>query len=502
MALRLNIIANYVGQGWTAVMGLAFVPLYIKYLGMEAYGLIGLFAVMQAWLTLFDMGMTPTLNREMARFSAGVHSAQSIHNLLRSLEIIAFLIAVFIALSVWGASGYLATDWLKAEKLSIAVVAQGLSIIGMVVALRFVESIYRSSLFGLQRQVWYNVVNAANATLRNVGAVLVLVWLSPTVQAFFLWQAATSLISVISLAIGVHRALPSPPLTPRFTFAALADVWKFAGGMMLVTFLAILLTQIDKVLLSRLLTLEAFGYYTLAATVAGVLYLAIGPITTALSPQLVELSTQKDQTALVSLYHQGAQLVTILIVPAVMLLSFYSKSVLFMWSGNISLAENTSQILSIFVLGVFLNGLMHMPAQLQLAYGWVGLGIKTNIVAVVALVPAIFIVVPRYGAVGAAWIWVVLNAGYVLITIQFMHRRLLAREKWRWYFADVFLPSSGSIGIMLLAKLFEPTSYLNRWNDFFFLLVVGTLALVSSTMLADRIRSKLLTFMKPRLAIR
>ena len=67
--LKRNLIANYLGQGWAALMGLAFIPLYIKYLGIEAYGLIGLFALLQAWLSLLDMGMTPTLGREMARFT-------------------------------------------------------------------------------------------------------------------------------------------------------------------------------------------------------------------------------------------------------------------------------------------------------------------------------------------------------------------------------------------------------------------------------------------------
>ena len=57
--LKRNLVANYLGQSWSAVMGLAFIPLYIHYLGMEAFGLIGLFAVMQAWLTLLDAGMTP-----------------------------------------------------------------------------------------------------------------------------------------------------------------------------------------------------------------------------------------------------------------------------------------------------------------------------------------------------------------------------------------------------------------------------------------------------------
>ena len=185
MSLRRNVIANYLGQGWAAAMGLAFVPLYIRYLGMEAYGLIGLFALMQAWLGLLDMGMTPTLGREMARFTAGARSAQSIRNLLRSLEIVCFSVAIAIGIVVWAASGWLASDWLKADRLSAGVVQSAIAVMALVIALRFVEALYRGALFGLQRQVWFNAVNAAIATLRGVGAIVVLAGISTTLEAFF-----------------------------------------------------------------------------------------------------------------------------------------------------------------------------------------------------------------------------------------------------------------------------------------------------------------------------
>ena len=64
-------IANYLGQGWAALMGIAFVPLYVKVLGVESYGLVGVFAVLQASLMLLDLGLTPTLSREMARLRTG-----------------------------------------------------------------------------------------------------------------------------------------------------------------------------------------------------------------------------------------------------------------------------------------------------------------------------------------------------------------------------------------------------------------------------------------------
>lgn len=474
-------------------MGLAFVPIYIRYLGMESYGLIGLFAVIQAWVALLDMGMSPTLNREMARFTVGGHNSQSINDLLRSLEIICFAIAAVIALGVWSASDYLASSWLRADKLPTPLVAQALSIMAIVLALRFVEGIYRGSLFGLQRQVWYNAANAVLATIRHTGAVAVLVWLSPTVHAFFLWQAVVSVLSASVLAVGVHWALPKPQRSPKFSLESIASIWKFARGMLGITFLAVLLTQVDKILLSRLLSLESFGYYTLAATVAGVMYLVVGPITSAIYPRMVELSTKDNESTLIAVYHQGAQIVSTLIAPVAMLLCFFAGGVIFMWSGNTHLAENTAPILSALALGTFLNVLMWTPYQCQLAHGWTSLALMTNFVAVIILIPTIFYVVPRFGALGAAWLWVALNLGYVLIAIQVMHRRLIRKEKWRWYVNDLIQPVVGALAVIVIARQLQPKDYQDRWDWFAFLSITGSLALTASAVLADRIRPQLLT---------
>ncbi len=61
--------ATLLGNAWMALMGLVFVPLYIKFLGIESYGLIGFFAMLQVMTGLLDMGFSSTLNSEMARLS-------------------------------------------------------------------------------------------------------------------------------------------------------------------------------------------------------------------------------------------------------------------------------------------------------------------------------------------------------------------------------------------------------------------------------------------------
>ncbi|WP_276573964.1 oligosaccharide flippase family protein [Vibrio cincinnatiensis] len=70
--LRKNIIANYASQLYSAGIGILILPLYIKYMGEEAYGLVVFFTMLQPWFALLDLGLTPTIARETARYHGGL----------------------------------------------------------------------------------------------------------------------------------------------------------------------------------------------------------------------------------------------------------------------------------------------------------------------------------------------------------------------------------------------------------------------------------------------
>lgn len=491
MSIKRNIIANYFGQGWTALMNIAFVPTYIDYLGVEAYGLIGFFVTLQTCLTLLDMGMAPTLNRETALYTSGTRSLESFGNLLRTIEILCFAVVGLIALTIHAVSAQIASSWIQRNQLSIATVTNSLSIMGLVISLRLGEGIYRSALLGLQKQVWFNAMSAAFATLRYGGVVAVLAWISPTIEAFFIWQVIVSFGSLIALAISVYQALPRSSIRSKFSRESLQGIWRFAGGMMGISVLSLLLTQLDKLLLSRFVALEDFGYYTLAAMVAATIYLVIGPVTQAVYPRLVQLCASGNRSGLTSLYHDSAQWVTVITAPVLVLLSLHAESVLFVWSGNLELARNVAPVLTILSVGAFLNGLMHMPYQLQLSHGWVGFALRVNIVAVTCMVPAILWSVSRYGTLGAAYCWLVLNAGYALVAIQFMHRRLLSQEKWQWYFHDVLFPIAGAFSCAVALLPFRPDTMMDRMGWLIYLLATGALTLLAAGALSNAVRGRI-----------
>lgn len=456
MSLKKNTIANYLGQGWTALMGLAFIPVYIRYMGIEAWGLVGLMSMLQAWLTLLDMGLTPTLSREMARFQAGAHSAQSIRDLLRSLEVIYGGVAIAVVVIVWLIAPWMSVHWLSAAQLSPASVAQAIGIMGLVLAARMVEQIYRGAIQGLQRQVWLNGAQSVMATLRWAGAVGVLAWVDSSIEAFFLWQGLVSLLTMAILVRQTYHWLPRRVHPARFDLAAIVRIRSFAGGMAATTLLALMLTQVDKLLLSKLVSLEDFGYYTLAASAAGALYFLVAPMVNAVSPHLTELVAKSEQEMLVDTYHRASQWLAAVLIPAALMMVVFAEPLLQVWTGNASLAQQAAPLLALLAMGTLCNGFMHVPYTTQLAHGWTGFAVRVNVVAVCFIVPAILWAVPRFGAIGAAWAWLALNAGYVLISMHFMHRRLLPSEKWRWYRDAVFKPLAiGSITVLALRQWVE-----------------------------------------------
>ncbi len=421
-------------------MGIVFTPLYVHYLGIEAYGLIGVFTMLQTWLFLLDMGITPTLSREMARFDAGAYDSQKIRNFVRSLEIIYIFIAITVLIGLLLVSDWITINWLQIETLNASVVANALSLSGVFIVLRWFSGLYRGAIMGLQQQVWLNYTSALFATVRGLGAVGVLAWISPTVFAFLIFQSVLAAIEAIVLAVKMHFLLPKSDKPSYFSIDSLQHVWKFAAGMSANSLQALLLTQVDKLLLSKLLPIAEFGYYNLAITLAGGLYILMGAITNAAYPQFVLLIERGDSQTLIKTYHKLSQMLSMVVAPTAIVLAFYSENVLLLWMNNESTAKAVAPLVSLLVVGYLLNGMLQIPYFLQLAYGWTKLNLTTNFISILILVPAVYITVPIYGVKATPIIWIILNIVYIVVTIPIMHSRLLPNEMWSWYQKDIVLP--------------------------------------------------------------
>ena len=446
-SLKQNIAANFGGTLWQALMGLVFVPLYIKFMGIESYGLIGIFSTLQITLGLLDLGLGSTLTRGMARLSALPDKEQEMRNLIRTLETIYWSVAVIVGISVVATSPFIAHHWVKAGELSPGTVEQALFIMGFLMVFQMPIGFYSGGLLGLQKQVLLNVINVCMSTLRGGGAVLVLWLVSPTIQAFFLWQIAVSVLHAFTMALSLWRSVPPSAERSAFEKRLVRESWRFAAGMSGISVFSTILTQLDKVILSKVLSLEMFGYYMLASVVAGSLARLFTPVFFSIYPRFIQLASLNDLDGLARLYHKCSQFMAVLILPVAVIVALYSYDLILLWTQNQETAERTHLLVSILISGTAINGIMNPPYALQLAFGWTKLSFFKTLVAVILVVPLIIYMTGRYGAAGAAVSWLVLNVGMLLVEIPIMHRRLLRKEQWRWYFQDVTVPLAAACAV-------------------------------------------------------
>ncbi len=485
--IRKNIAANYAGSFWTAVMSVIFIPLYIKFMGIESFALVGVFVSMRAAFNIFDIGLSASMTREMARLSAVDPTGHERRDLARTLEIIYWIVALLLGLIVVVLAGPIADYWVKPEHLDPSVVKQAIMITGAVVALQWPVSFYSGGLRGLDCQVTLNVITCAGSTLRGLGSVAVLWLISPTIQAYFLFQIAASAVHTFCLAGAFWLSLPGRNTPAGFSLAHLKRIWRFSAGMTGISVTGMLLTQTDKIILSRMLPLKLFGYYTLAWTVSATLLRIIDPVDAGVYPTLTRLAAQRNERELSDMYHKSTQMEVVLLVPAALALIFFGQSILSVWSGNAELAQRTALILSILAIGTCLNGLVHIPYLTQLAYGWTSLAFYQQIVSVIVLIPLMVMLTHAYQGTGAAYVWVIFNAGYLLAAIQVMHKRILPGAKREWYVYDVGIPTAGALVVAFAGWMIMPP-HLGTLSLVLYLGVVSGLCLVAAVCAAPMAR--------------
>ncbi len=498
--IRQNIIANLAGSGWVALMSFAFIPFYIHFMGIESYGLVGFYMTLQAVLFLLDLGLTATVSRELARLSAEADAAMRMRTLVRTLELVYLGISGVIIVAAIALSGWLAETWIQAETLSTEQVAEAVMLMGFIVAARMPFGFYSGGLMGMQRQVSVNIVKAAVETLRNGGVVLVLWLLSPDITAFFLWQAGVSVFGTYVMAVVLWKSIPKSSVKPVFSRRVLQQLWRFAAGMSGIVLVSILLMQMDKIVLSKMLPLDVFGYYALASVVAMSLYFVITPIVAAFSPKLTQLVAIGNQEELVFRYHQGCQLMSVMIFPVAVTMALFSFEILSLWTQNKEIAEHTYQILSILVIGTVLNGVMNFPYALQIAYAWTKLAFWLNVAMLLLLLPLLIMMTREFGIVGAASVWLILNAVYVLVGIYLMHRRLIPDEKWRWYVQDLSLPLFAVLLVAVTGRLMIVET-MSPMSMFFSILVVLLLSFIAAALASPLARERIFSAVKQRYAL-
>lgn len=441
--IRQNVVANFASNLWIPLLGLISAPLYKNALGVEGFAFFGIFILLQAFSVPLHSGLRITLSRELARHSVGEDSSQVMADLTHTLEAVFWGLALVLTLLVIASSPLLARYWVKAEHLTQTETMHTLMVMGFALGLQWPVNLYAGGLIGLQRQVLLSTINILLYTLRYAGALPILWYVSSDLMTFFAWQAASGIVHSALLRMLLWKALPPPKRRPAFNWKHLHKLRRFMGGITGITLIGLLLTHMDKIILSNqyFLELKYFGYYSLAALAASSVRRVILPVRTALEPRFVQLGTSRNQDELSRIYHRGCQFITVMIMAPVITGAVFSRELLIVWTDDPAVVENARTVLVLLLLYAGISGLLSLPMGLMLSQGHTRVPFLTNCVLLILQPAVMLFAVLEFKAAGAAGALLAVTSLKVVIILPIVHRLFMPGEHLRWLIQDVLFPS-------------------------------------------------------------
>ena len=492
-----NLIANYIGKFFGVLSTFIFVPLYIKYLGFESYSVISFTLIIAGIVAIIDAGLTATLLREFARQDTSAIEKQKIYE---TLQIVFILLAIFSILILYTLSFSLANlmqvKAFNKEELSLIIKIASTDLICQLL-FRF----YLGGLNGKEKQISANLMLVAWGIIRNA-LVIILISKIQSLTLFFIWQLCVSFIFVILSKFILDKEVYNQfKLKLKFNKNSFNNVKSFTGGLLLISLVSAVSSQTDRILITKLLNIEILGYYTLAISLASILIVFISPISTAILPKLTEYHSLQYEKELKDTFNTFNLIISILVFSISSNLVFYAKDILYVWTNNKHISEESYHYVPFVAMGYAFIVLQTMYYQVGLAKGYIRLNNILGVINIILIIPVYYISGSLWSVKGICVSFVVIQISNFLIYAYFMNKKMI-KENFlkKLIIKDFFTPFLLTMFFVYL--MFQFFSLIPE-NRFYILVYIGfsnlfAIFLTSFIMLPHDVRMKIIFSLKSR----
>lgn len=425
MYVRRNIIANYFGRAYSIAAVYLFLPFYVKILGVEAFGVIAVYTTLLTLSGLADVGLSATFAREAARSK----NKKKLLDLMSTIERVLYLSVGLIALIIFASAEAITTRWLNiGGQIDEQTIIWSFRLMALMIIPQLGISLYSAGLIGLQKQVKANVVQSLFITARSGLVVLVILW-RPELHLFFIWQLVATFAFALVIRIVLVKELGFPAWRLGvFDYNGLKANMVFAGGMLWISIISSINTQIDKLLVSKLFSLTDFGYYTLAGSLAQVPVALATPIAVAFYPLVTAHVANRDKGKERLAFETYGQWIAFTGALGAFGVALFAPQLLALWLQEPALPPVVAKISSMLAIGSLFLSLATPAYYLGLAHGQSGLIAILVTGTALLSVPLMILTVQTFGLLGATFPWLVLNLINFLVVTTLVVGRHLGRR--------------------------------------------------------------------------
>lgn len=401
------------------MLSLLLVPFYIHYLGLEAYGLVGFFVLIETLIGIFSKSIGVTFQREIARRDVDSEGRRTFRRLIRTFEIVYWGVGLGAALALVAFSGLLAKDWINVNSLPLPVVKMTLMLVALRIGLVMPKILYSASFLGTRKQAFGSMLETSTVLASAVGQVIV-VGLTKSIVGFMTVQVAAATLNLLLFRFFMTKRV-LPPLEfsepARFDIQELRNLRSFALNMMWANGIGIILLQMDRFFISKILPLAELGIYNIATAGGRLLNIFIGPILIAIYPTTCQIAMTNEKSNLNSHIERNLKITLVIGTAVAVPLCFFSREVLLIWIRKPEIVEMAHSIITTYTIGALIFSYANVFYLAQKAMGKLIFMSASNGVALLWYPFVMNYLLRQFGLIGAAWANVLYSAIELLVGI-------------------------------------------------------------------------------------
>ena len=420
--LTRNTALNLIGQGTPLLAAIFAIPLLIRGMGTDRFGVLTLVWMVIGYFSLFDLGLGRALTKLVAE-KLGAGQEDEIPILVWTSLFLMLLAGLLGAVAVG-----LLSPWLVQSVLKIPIAIQNETLHAFyVLALSIPVVISTAGLRGLleahQRFDLCNAVRIPMGIFTFLGPLLVLPFsqsLLPIVAVLVMGR----LIALLVHLLLCFSVMPSLRRGIALCKAVVGPLLRFGSWMTVTNIISPLMVYLDRFLIGAFISMTAVAYYATPYEVVTKLWLIPGALVSVLFPAF-STSFVQDYNRTGILFRQGVKYLFLGLFPFTLIIVTLAHEGLDIWLGP-DFVENSTRVLQWLAVGVFINSLAHIPFALVQGVGRPDLTAKLHLSELPFYLLAVWWLIRLYGIEGAAIAWVARVAVDALILFA-MATRFLPR---------------------------------------------------------------------------
>jgi O-antigen/teichoic acid export membrane protein len=394
MSIRRHAGYNLVGSILPIALSLLTVPLYLKLVGAERYGVLAIAWLFLGYFGLFDLGLGRATSFRIASLAkAAPEDRASAFWSALSVNVGMGLIG---GLVLWGAGTlFFGTVFKLSDSLrSEAVTA--IPLLALAVPIATLSGVLTGALQGRERFLQTNTVSVLSTGLFQLAPLAVAAWIGPSLPNVLTAAIGARLVGLGVLAFFCWRELLSG-VSGRPRRDEIRTLLGYGGWVSLTSLFGPFLVIVDRFAIGTLLGPAAVATYTIPYQLAQRMAIVPSAITNALFPRMS--SSEPVQRAALA---EKASLVvvcvmTFLALPAIVLVEPFFN----IWIGR-DMASDAAPIARILIIGFWCNALALVPFMSLQASGRPDLVTKLILAQIPPYLGSLYIMASQFGLTGCA----------------------------------------------------------------------------------------------------